>query len=39
MVASILLETLEQYEDIQEPVLDAKTNATIELYKNELTNE
>ena len=39
MVATILLETLEQYEDIQEPILDAKTNANINLYKKELANE
>ncbi len=39
MVATILLETLEQYEDIQEPILDAKTNANIDLYKKELANE
>ena len=39
MVATILLDTLEQYEDIQEPILDAKTNANIDLYKKELANE
>ena len=39
MVATILLETLKQYEDIQEPILDAKTNANIDLYKKELANE
>lgn len=38
-VATILLETLEQYEDIQEPELDDKTKANIELYKEQLNNE
>lgn len=38
-VATILLETLQQYEDIQEPELDDKTKANIELYKEQLHNE
>lgn len=38
-VATILLESLRQYEDIQEPELDAKTQANIELYKDQLNNE
>ena len=38
-VATILLETLQQYEDIQEPALDAKTQANLELYKTQLSNE
>ncbi len=38
-VATILLETLQQYEDIQEPELDDKTKANIELYKEQLNNE
>lgn len=38
-VASILLESLEQYDDIQEPALDAKTQENIELYKEQLNNE
>lgn len=38
-VASILLESLKKYEDIQEPALDAKTQANLELYKEQLNNE
>lgn len=38
-VATILLETLQMYEDIQEPELDDKTKANIELYKEQLNNE
>lgn len=38
-VATILLETLQLYEDIQEPELDDKTKANIELYKEQLNNE
>jgi len=38
-VASILLESLQQYEDIEEPELDSKTQANIELYKEQLNNE
>lgn len=38
-VASILLEQLSAYEDIQEPELDAKTKANIEEYKSQLSNE
>jgi len=38
-VASILLESLQQYEDIQEPELDSKTQVNIELYKEQLNNE
>jgi len=38
-VATILLETLQEFKDIQEPALDAKTKANIELYKEQLNNE
>ncbi|WP_405210822.1 PPK2 family polyphosphate kinase [Dokdonia sp. Asnod2-E02] len=38
-VASILLETLSQYEDIQEPELDDKTKANLSAYKEQLANE
>ena len=38
-VASILLETLSQYEDIQEPELDDKTKANLSAYKEQLENE
>ena len=38
-VATILLETLQAYEDIQEPELDAKTQANIAMYKEQLNNE
>jgi len=38
-VASILLETLNAYDDIKEPELDAKTKANIALYKAQLNNE
>ncbi len=38
-VASILLEQLSAYEDIQEPELDAKTKANIDEYKAQLNNE
>jgi len=38
-VATILLETLKQYTDIEEPELDAKTKANLEIYKKELNNE
>lgn len=38
-VASILLETLSQYSDIQEPELDEKTKANLQLYKDQLANE
>lgn len=38
-VATILLETLKQYTDIEEPELDDKTKANLELYKQELNNE
>lgn len=39
MVASILLETLSKFEDIQEPELDDKTKANIDLYKKQLNDE
>ncbi|WP_236642066.1 PPK2 family polyphosphate kinase [Dokdonia sinensis] len=39
MVASTLLEALSKYEDIQEPELDDKTKANIDLYKKQLNNE
>ncbi len=38
-VATILLETLQEYDDIQEPALDAKTQENLELYKEQLNNE
>ena len=38
-VASILLEELQKYTDIQEPELDEKTKTNIELYKEQLKNE
>lgn len=38
-VASILLETLSQYDDIQEPELDDKTKANLTEYKAQLENE
>lgn len=38
-VASILLEALSQYEDIQEPELDDKTKANLSAYKEQLVNE
>lgn len=38
-VATILLETLEQYKDIQEPELDDKTKANLSEYKAQLENE
>lgn len=38
-VASILLETLSDFDDIREPELDAKTRENIELYKSQLNNE
>jgi PPK2 family polyphosphate:nucleotide phosphotransferase len=38
-VASILLKSLQQYEDIKEPELDSKTQANIKLYKEQLHNE
>jgi len=38
-VASILLETLSQYDDIQEPELDDKTKANLDDYKKQLSNE
>lgn len=39
MVASILLDALNAYDDIQEPELDDKTKENIELYKKQLNNE
>ncbi len=38
-VATILLEELSAYDDIQEPELDRKTKENIELYKAQLNNE
>ncbi len=38
-VASILLETLQQYTDIKEPELDDKTKANLTEYKRQLENE
>jgi len=37
-VAETILQTLQQYKDIQEPELDAKTKARLEEFKNELEN-
>ncbi len=39
IVAKILYDTLKEYTDIQEPELDDKTKANLELYKQELNNE
>lgn len=39
IVAQILLETLQQYEDIKEPELDDETKANIGLYKAQLEGE
>lgn len=38
-VASVLLESLGQYDDIQEPELDSKTQANLEIYKKQLNEE
>ncbi|WP_405223376.1 PPK2 family polyphosphate kinase [Dokdonia sp. Asnod1-B02] len=38
-VATIILETLSQYDDIQEPELDDKTKANLADYKEQLSNE
>ena len=38
-VATILYNTLKEYKDIDEPELDAKTKANIDLYRQELNNE
>jgi len=38
-VAKILYDTLKTYKDIEEPELDAKTKANIDLYRDELNNE
>ncbi|OIQ19400.1 PPK2 family polyphosphate kinase [Lacinutrix sp. MedPE-SW] len=38
-VATILYETLKKYKDIDEPELDAKTKANLDLYRQELNNE
>ena len=39
IVAKILLDTLSDYQDIQEPELDDKTKANINLYKEQLESE
>lgn len=39
MVAKILYDTLKTYTDIQEPELDEKVKANLELYKQQLQNE
>lgn len=39
VVATILYNTLKAYKDIQEPELDKKTKANLELYKEQLNNE
>lgn len=38
-VAKILYNTLKEFKDIEEPELDAKTKANIDLYREELNNE
>lgn len=38
-VATILLNSLSQYSDIQEPELDEKTKANLQIYKEQLANE
>ncbi len=38
LVAETILQTLQQYKDIQEPKLDSKTKAQLEEFKNELKN-
>ncbi len=38
-VAKILYNTLKEYKDIEEPELDSKTKANIDLYREELNNE
>ncbi|MCF6348413.1 MAG: polyphosphate kinase 2 family protein [Flavobacteriaceae bacterium] len=38
LVAETILQTLQQYKDIQEPELDDKTKAQLEDFKNELEN-
>jgi PPK2 family polyphosphate:nucleotide phosphotransferase len=38
LVAETILQTLQQYKDIQEPELDDKTKAQLEEFKNELEN-
>lgn len=38
LVAETILQTLQQYKDIQEPELDSKTKAQLEDFKNELEN-
>ncbi|GAA4277751.1 PPK2 family polyphosphate kinase [Aquimarina mytili] len=39
IVAKTLYDTLKKYDDIQEPELDEKTKANLELYKQQLENE
>ncbi|MBQ0735656.1 PPK2 family polyphosphate kinase [Aquimarina celericrescens] len=39
IVARTLYDTLKEYEDIQEPELDEKTKANLDLYKKQLENE
>ncbi|WP_074408754.1 MULTISPECIES: PPK2 family polyphosphate kinase [Aquimarina] len=39
IVAKTLYTTLKEYDDIQEPELDNKTKANLDLYKQELENE
>ncbi|WP_034057220.1 PPK2 family polyphosphate kinase [Lacinutrix jangbogonensis] len=38
-VATILYDTLRQYKDIEEPELDDKTKANIDVYRQQLNNE
>jgi len=39
LVASILLEELQKFEDIKEPELDEKTKENLEMYRQQLRNE
>ncbi len=39
LVATTILQTLQQYKDIQEPELDDKTKARLEEFKNQLEND
>ena len=38
LVAEAILQSLQQYKDIQEPELDEKTKARLDEFKNELEN-
>ena len=39
LVAKTILETLEQYNDMQYPSMDDESKANISVYKKELNNE